>query len=105
VRDTAVVVLLFVGVVVQVLGCLGVIRMRTALDRLHFTGFGVLGAVGVAAAVTVREGFSLVADKGITVAVIVLVTSPVIVQVVASAARTLDRGHLDAAGDDVERVE
>src|SRR5207248_24247 len=61
-RDTAVVVLLFLGVAVQVLGCLGVAVMRTARDRLHFTGFSTLAAVALAGAITVREGFSLLAD-------------------------------------------
>lgn len=104
-RDAAVVVLLFAGVVVQVLACAGVGVMRTALDRLHFTGISMLAALAIAAAVTVREGFSLIADKALLLAAIVIVTSPVIVQVVGRTARVAERGDLDANGPDVERVE
>jgi multisubunit Na+/H+ antiporter MnhG subunit len=101
VRDGAVLVLLFAGIAVQALGCLGVAVMRTPFDRLHFTGFSVLAAVALAAAITVREGFSLIADKALLVAAVVVVTSPVIVQVVGHAVRIADRGGLDPHGDDV----
>ena len=103
-RDTAVLVLLFAGIAVQVLACLGVALMRGPFDRLHFTGFAVLAAVALAAAITVREGFSLIADKALLLAALVVVASPVIVQVVAHAARVVDRGGaLDPEGNDVER--
>ena len=87
------------------LGCLGVAVMRTALDRLHFTGFSTLAAVALAGAITVREGFSLIADAALVVAALVVVTSPVIVQVIARASRIVDRGDLDVHGHDVEAVE
>ena len=104
-RDTAVLVLLFAGIGTQVLACLGVAVMRGPFDRLHFTGFAVLAAVALAAAITVREGFSLIADKALLLAALVVVASPVIVQVVAHAARIVDRGGaLDPEGDDVERA-
>ena len=103
-RDTAVVVLLFAGVALAALAALGVLVTRNPLDRLHFTGLGIGAAVAIAAAITVREGFSLIADKAIAVAVVITVTSPVIVQVVGRAARVVDRGSLDVEGDDVERL-
>ena len=79
-RDAAVLVLLFAGIGIQVLACLGVAVMRGPFDRLHFTGFAVLAAL-------------------------VVVSSPVIVQVVAHAARIVDRGGaLDPEGDDVGRA-
>lgn len=103
-RDVAVVVLLFLGVAFAVIACLGIAVMRGPLARLHYTGLGIPAAVAVAAAITVREGFSLIADKAITVAVVVVITSPVIVQVVARATRVRDRGGLDIDSDDVERA-
>lgn len=103
-RDVAVALLLVVGVAAQVLGCLGIAAMRNPYDRLHYTGPSVLAAVALAAAVLVREGFSLVADKGLTLAAVVAVTSPVIVQAIARAARTSEHGALDAAAPDVERA-
>ena len=104
-RDAAVVVLLFAGVVIQVLACAGVGVMRGPLDRLHFTGVAMPAAVAIAAAITVREGFSLIADKALLLAAVVIVTSPVIVQVVARTARVAERGDLEVDGADVERLE
>ena len=98
------VVLLVIGVGAQVLGCAGIALMRNAYDRLHYTGPSVLAAVALAAAVLVREGFSLIADKGLMLALVIAVTSPVIVQAIGRAARTSERGSLDTAGSDVEHV-
>lgn len=103
-RDVAVAVLLVVGVGAQLLGCIGVALMRNPFDRLHYTGASILAAVGIAAAVLVREGFSVIADKGLMLAAVVLVTSPVIVQAIGRAARVNERGSLDVGGGDVERV-
>ena len=103
-RDAAVAVLLVIGVGAQVLGCVGIAAMRNAYDRLHYTGPSILAAVALALAILVREGFSLIADKALMLAVVVAVTSPVIVQAIGRAARAGDRGSLDAAGADVEQV-
>jgi multisubunit Na+/H+ antiporter MnhG subunit len=97
-------VLLVVGVAAQVLGALGIALMRNAYDRLHYTGPSVLAAAALAAAVLVREGFSLIADKGLMLALVVVVTSPVIVQAIARGARVGDHGSLDVTGADVEQV-
>jgi monovalent cation/proton antiporter MnhG/PhaG subunit len=104
-RDVVVAVLLITGVAAQLLGCIGVAAMRNAYDRLHYTAPSVLAAVALAGAVLVREGFSLIADKGLMLAAVVVVTSPVIVQAIARAARAGDHdGALDAAAPDVEQV-
>jgi monovalent cation/proton antiporter MnhG/PhaG subunit len=103
-RDVAVAILLVVGVGAQVLASLGIAVMRDVYDRLHYTGPTILAAAALAAAVLVREGFSLIADKGILLALVVAVTSPVVVQAIARAARLNERGSLDAAGADVERA-
>jgi multisubunit Na+/H+ antiporter MnhG subunit len=103
--DVAVALLLIAGVGAQLLGCAGVAAMRNAYDRLHYTGPSVLAAAALAGAVLVREGFSLVADKGLVLAAVVAITSPVIVQAIARAARAGERGgSLDAAAADVERA-
>jgi monovalent cation/proton antiporter MnhG/PhaG subunit len=103
-RDAIVVVLLVIGVGAQVLGCVGIALMRTAYDRLHYTAPSMLAAVALAAAVLVREGFSLIADKGLMLALVIVVTSPVIVQAIGRAARTSERGSLDTTAQDVEHV-
>jgi multisubunit Na+/H+ antiporter MnhG subunit len=103
-RDAVVVVLLVLGIGAQLLACAGVALMRNAFDRLHYTGATVLGTLAIAAAVLVREGFSLIADKGLLLAAFVLVSSPVVVQAIARGARVSERGSLDAASADVERT-
>ena len=103
-KDVVVAVLLVIGVGAQVLGCVGIALMRNAYDRLHYTSPSVLAAVALAAAVLVREGFSLIADKGLMLAAVVVITSPVIVQALARAARTSEHGSLDTRAPDVEHV-
>lgn len=95
VRDVAVAVLLVAGVTLQVLACLGVGLMRTALERLHFSGVSTLGTLCVAAAVLVRESFSLIGDKALLLAALVLVTSPVLAQATARAIHAV-QGRDDA---------
>ncbi|MDQ6806404.1 MAG: monovalent cation/H(+) antiporter subunit G [Actinomycetota bacterium] len=103
-RAALAVALLVVGGAAQVIACLGVARMRAALDRLHYTGASVLAVVAVALAILVDHGFSMIADKALVLAAFVLVSSPVVVQVLARAIRISGRGELDPDGPDVERL-
>ena len=84
-RDAIATALLFTGVAVELLACAGVVLMRDALDRLHYTGAGTLAALLVAAAVLVRDSFSLIGDKAILLAAFVLVTTPVLTHYIAQA--------------------
>jgi multicomponent Na+:H+ antiporter subunit G len=84
-RDAATTVLLVAGTAVALLGCLGALLMRDALDRLHYTGALTAAALLIAAAVLVRESFSLIGDRAIIVAVLVLVTNPVLTHATARA--------------------
>jgi multicomponent Na+:H+ antiporter subunit G len=84
-RDAAATVLLVAGTAVGLLACLGVLLMRDALDRLHYTGALTAAALLIGAAVLVRESFSLIGDRAIIVAVLVLVTNPVLTHVTARA--------------------
>lgn len=104
VRAVLAAVLLVVGCASQVLACLGVARMRTALARLHYTGASALGAVSIALAILVDHGFSMIADKALLLAAFVLLSSPVAVQVLARAIRVSERGELDPEGPDVKRL-
>ena len=103
-RDVAVAVLLVLGVAAQLVSCAGVLLARGAYNRLHYTGPTVLGALALGLAVLVEEGFSLIGDRALEVAAVVGITSPVLVQAIARAARVGERGSLDAAADDVELV-
>ena len=63
-RDLIVDVLVTCGVAAELVCCLGVLAMRSAIDRLHYAGAAAtLGPALVAAAVCVREG--LVSSQGL----------------------------------------
>lgn len=91
-RTVLVVALLVVGVGLMALCCLGVLAMRDAYDRLHFTGPASLAVVAVALAILADEGFSLIANKALLVALFQLVTGPLLVHATARAARIRDHG-------------
>jgi multicomponent Na+:H+ antiporter subunit G len=79
-------VLLWLGVALELLCCLGVLAMGTVYARLHFTAPAGLGAIAIALAVLVREGFSLIGDKALLVAFVVVVAAPVVSHAIARAA-------------------
>lgn len=84
-RDVAAVLLLWAGVAVQVMASLGVVLMREPLDRLHYAGASTAAALLVAAAVVVRDSFSLIGNKALVLAAFVLVTAPVLAHFTARA--------------------
>lgn len=96
--------LLVAGCAAQVIACLGVARMSDPLDRLHFTGASAPAVVSIALAILVDHGFSMIADKALLIAAFVLISSPVVVQVLARAIRVSERGRLDVHGTDVEKL-
>jgi multicomponent Na+:H+ antiporter subunit G len=84
-REVLATALLVAGVAVEVLACAGVVLMRDALDRLHYTGAGTLAAALLALAVLVRDSFSVIGNKAIVVAAFILVSSPVLTHFTAQA--------------------
>lgn len=101
--DVLVTVLLILGVSVELICCLGVLVMRGAYDRLHYTGPASFGAVLIAAAVVIREGFlSQIGAKSVLIAVVLLVVSPILVHVTGRAACLRERGELQAQPHEVE---
>lgn len=84
-RDVVTWVLVGAGVALQVLACLGVVLMRDALDRLHYTGASSLGIACLCAAVVVHEGLSAIGVKAILLAAFMLVSGPVLVHATARA--------------------
>jgi multicomponent Na+:H+ antiporter subunit G len=93
-RGVAVAVLLVLGVGIE-LGCVvGVVAMRSAYDRLHYTAPATaLGPLVIAAAIVVRESFSAAGIKAVLVAVVLLVTNPVLTHATARAARVREYGQ------------
>jgi len=65
-------VLVGLGVAAEVISCVGLISMRSAIDRLHYASAGTaLGPALLAAAVCVREGF--VSAQGLAAMLIAVV--------------------------------
>jgi multicomponent Na+:H+ antiporter subunit G len=85
-RDAIVAVLLAAGVAIELLACAGVVLMRDPLDRVHYVGATTAAALCVAAAVVVRDSFSLIGNKALVLAAFLLVTGPVLSHVTARVA-------------------
>lgn len=85
-RETIAAVLLFAGVGLELAAALGVATMRGVLQRVHYTGLAMLGSVPIAAAVVVRESFSLAAMGPLLLCAYLLVSSPALTHVTARAA-------------------
>jgi multicomponent Na+:H+ antiporter subunit G len=93
-RDLAVIALLAVGVAVTLLSCLGVLVMRDAYDRLHYTGpAAVVAPVAIAAAVVLEERLSAAGIKSLLVALVLVITNPVLGHATARAARIREFGE------------
>jgi multicomponent Na+:H+ antiporter subunit G len=93
-RELAVVVLLAFGVGVTLLSCLGVLVMRDPYDRLHYTGpAAVLTPVAIAAAVVLEEQLSAAGIKALLIALVLVVTNPVLGHATARAARIRQFGE------------
>ncbi len=98
--DIVVGALLIAGVAVELFCVLGVVVMRGVYARLHYTAPAGLGAGLLALAILAREGFSLIANKALLIAVFLVLTSPVLAHITARAARIREAGRLDAPSRD-----
>jgi len=85
-REIVAGVLLFAGVGLELAAALGVAAMRGVLQRVHYTGLAMLGSVPIAAAVVVRESFSLASIGPLLLCAYLLISSPVLAHVTARAA-------------------
>jgi multisubunit Na+/H+ antiporter MnhG subunit len=85
-RETVAAILLFAGVGLELAAALGVAAMRGVLQRLHYTGLAMLGSVPIAAAVVVRESFSLASTGPLLLCAYLLISSPVLTHITARAA-------------------
>ena len=93
-------------VIVAVLLGLGVLLMRDALDRLHFTApASTVSPVLFAVAVLVEEPLSSAGVKSVLVALLVLITTPVLTHATARAARVRAHGRWKVLPEELERTE
>lgn len=85
-RETIAAVLLFAGVALELAAALGVVTMRGVLQRMHYTGLAMVGSVPIAAAVVVRESFSLASIGALLLCGYLLVSAPILTHITARAA-------------------
>jgi multisubunit Na+/H+ antiporter MnhG subunit len=101
--DIAIDVLLVAGVVAQLISALGLVVMRTAADRLHYTSAAfTVGPFCVLAAVLLREGMTTAGYDTIATVGLLFLAGPVVVHATARAGRRLALGHPRARAE--ERV-
>ena len=84
--------LVFTGVGLGLVATLGVVVMRDWQDRVHYAGLSALGASCIGVAVLVRESFSVIGDKALVTAVVMLVASPIANHVIMRSGRTRSLG-------------
>lgn len=93
-KEAVVAVLLGIGVAAILLSALGMLVMRDAFDRLHFTGpASTIAPLCFAAAVLVEEPLSSAGVKAVIVAVLIAVTTPVLSHATARAMRIREQGR------------
>jgi multicomponent Na+:H+ antiporter subunit G len=93
-RGILVAALLVVGVGVTLASCVGVLVMRDAYDRLHYTAPATtIAPLAIAAAIVLQEGLSAAGIKALLVAMALLVTNPVLTHATARAARIREFGE------------
>jgi multicomponent Na+:H+ antiporter subunit G len=93
-RGLLVAALLVVGVGVTLASCVGVLVMRDAYDRLHYTAPATtIAPLAIAAAIVLEERLSAAGVKALLVALALLVTNPVLTHATARAARIRQLGE------------
>ena len=107
-REVAGIALLVLGVGIELACCVGVLVMRGVYDKLHYTSpASTLGAFAIAGAVVLRESFVQFGIKALLVAVVLMITNPVLSHATARAARIRRFGHWTTGGEaeEEQRVE
>ena len=90
-RDLIVDVLLVLGVGTELICCVGVLLMRNAFDRLHYSSAATtVGPVLIGAAVLVRESVSAGGLQTIATVSLLFLLNPVVLIATARAARRIE---------------
>ena len=100
-RITVATVLLIAGGAIEVIAVIGLCALRDVYDRLHYVGLASFGAPLIAAAIVFRESFSLIGDKALLVAAVLVLSGPVLVHTTLRSLLTRERGDWRA---EIERV-
>jgi multisubunit Na+/H+ antiporter MnhG subunit len=91
-RSVVAAILLISGGAIELLAVLGMCTMRDVYDRLHYVGLAGFGAVLVAGAIVVHESFSLIGDKALLVALVLIMSGPVLVHTTVRSFRIREHG-------------
>jgi monovalent cation/proton antiporter MnhG/PhaG subunit len=94
---------LAIGILLELGAVAGTVVMRDAYERLHYSGPATLGAIAIAASISIASGPSTIALAAILLAAFLLVSSPVLSHFTARAIREWDRGDWRAGDDDEGR--
>jgi multisubunit Na+/H+ antiporter MnhG subunit len=103
--DLTVNVLVWLGVAIELACCVGLVAVRSAIDRLHYAGAAtVVGPVLVAAAVCVEEGlFTTSGLNAVAVALLLALLGGALGIATARAIRLRERGTFEATRAERER--
>jgi multisubunit Na+/H+ antiporter MnhG subunit len=98
-------VLVVLGVAIELACCVGLVAMRSAIDRLHYAGAAtVVGPGLVAAAVCVEEGlFTTSGLNAVAVALLLGLLGSAVAIATARVIRLRDRGTLESSPAERER--
>jgi multisubunit Na+/H+ antiporter MnhG subunit len=99
-------VLVTVGLLAVLLSSAGLVAAKTGWDKLHYTSpAAVVGPVAIAAAVLVEDGLTSAGAKALLVAVVLVLTGPVLVHATARAARVREYGRFVILSEELEHKE
>jgi multicomponent Na+:H+ antiporter subunit G len=102
IRHALAVAFLIGGVVVELICCIGLIAVRNAFDRLHYLGpASSVGPLAIAAAVLIEESFTQAGVKSLLVALLLLLTSPVLTHATARAMRIHEEGRFQIHNEEL----
>lgn len=99
--EIAVAALLVIGVLGFALTSLGVLVCRDVFDQIHYLAPGSLvGSIAICAAVLLHGGFSQAGSKSILIALLLLLSNPVLSHATARAARIRRKQQLLPQSDE-----
>ena len=99
-------VLVALGVAIELASCVGLLAMRTAIDRIHYAGAGtVAGPALIAAAVCVEEGlFTTNGLNAVLVAFLLAILGAALAAATTRVIRLRERGTLESTPAERERA-
>ncbi len=101
-QEVGIAVLLFAGVGLTLICCIGIWVMPDTYDQLHFAGPATTVApVAIAGAVILEESLSQSGVKAVLVAVVIGVTGPALTHATGRAARIREHGHFMALPEEM----